>query len=195
MSTAARKFQPLKAPTKKIKGDEEEEHDHHESPAQTGHEKPARGILKRNQRGQPNEAKDANKDIMDEEGFDFKNVINKQTVAMGIIEAGYIQSYIDFFYITNHTLPEIIKPSAKYYEEMEHKKREKPKYGDTEDELKDLKRRLISAEENCRYADKTMPIEEYSSLAEDFASKYQDYQSAAYFFRKCISISKKIERC
>jgi len=49
---------------------------------------------------------------MQEEAFNFENVINKQTVAMDILKNGYIQSYIDFFYITSHTLPNIITPSA-----------------------------------------------------------------------------------
>jgi tetratricopeptide (TPR) repeat protein len=190
MTTLARKFQPLKAPVKKLKTDNEDDDISHDHGTHNVHEKPGRGIIKKHPRGHGNDNKDIKNLDMQEEAFDFENVINKQTVAMDILKNGYIQSYIDFFYITSHTLPGIIIPSAKYIEEMENKKREKPKYGDNEEELKDLKKRLIDAEENNRYSDKTAPIEEYSRLAEDFASKYQDYQAAAYFYKKCISIAK-----
>jgi len=45
-----------------------------------------------------------------EENIEFQGKINKQSLAMDILRAGYVQSYIDFFYITNGTLPNYVAP-------------------------------------------------------------------------------------
>jgi hypothetical protein len=61
---------------------------------------------------------------------------------------GFPQSYIDFFYITSGTIPEVIEPSEQYREEFEKNKIRKKAYGDNnkQEELINLKETLITAE-------------------------------------------------
>ena len=63
-----------------------------------------------------------------------------------MLENGFSQSYIDFFYITSHTVPEIIESSEAYKSSLEKHKDKRKLYGEMEDELLDLKRDLTRAE-------------------------------------------------
>ncbi len=67
------------------------------------------------------------------------------------IEEGFPQSYIDFFYITSGTIPEVIEPSDHYREEFEKNKGKRKIYGDKEEELIKLKNALTSAEGDLPY--------------------------------------------
>lgn len=48
-----------------------------------------------------------------EEGGNFKlnEKIDKETVAIKLLVSGYMQAYIDFFYLTNDTTPSYIQES------------------------------------------------------------------------------------
>ena len=66
---------------------------------------------------------------------------------MIIIEQGYLQSYVDFFYITTDTTPSEIQPSIKLKEEQRLNKRAgKTKFEQTQDSLLALSDNLKQAE-------------------------------------------------
>eukprot|EP00331_Platyophrya_macrostoma_P030307 CAMPEP_0176443648 /NCGR_PEP_ID=MMETSP0127-20121128/22562_1 /TAXON_ID=938130 /ORGANISM="Platyophrya macrostoma, Strain WH" /LENGTH=424 /DNA_ID=CAMNT_0017828945 /DNA_START=23 /DNA_END=1297 /DNA_ORIENTATION=- len=120
----------------------------------------------------------------------FDTVVTPQTVSMNLLKEGFVQSYIDFYYLVSDTLPVIIEPSAKYLEELENNKRAKKKISDTPDKLLELKKALTIAEENSRYPDKGQAIINYSQLAEKFLEEEQ-FQAAAYFYKKCMRLAKE----
>lgn len=75
------------------------------------------------------------------------------------LESGFVQSYIDFFYITHQTMPPIVEVVDNYneddFEEEEEEGKEKEKrevktFEMTEATLLDLKKTLMNAEENTR---------------------------------------------
>lgn len=95
-------------------------------------------------------------------------------------------------------MPEVIQPSEEYKEMLE-KNRDKEKdkkkriYGETENELIDLKNFLTGAEPYLR-TDKGVAIDEYSRIADYFYSdKLSDFQTAAYFYKRCHSLAKSIQ--
>lgn len=55
---------------------------------------------------------------------------------------GYLQAYIDFFYITNDSTPSEIEPSKKLQEEYKLNKRKKGKFLQTEESLLQLSQNL-----------------------------------------------------
>lgn len=74
-------------------------------------------------------------------------------------ESGFVQSYIDFFYITHQTIPPIVEAVDNFNEddleeeeeEGKEKERKEPKVFEmTESTLIDLKKTLMNAEENTR---------------------------------------------
>ena len=63
------------------------------------------------------------------------------------LEQGYLQSYVDFFYITTDTTPSEIQPSIKLKEELRLNKRAgKTKFEQTQDSLLALSDNLKQAE-------------------------------------------------
>ncbi|CAD8090961.1 unnamed protein product [Paramecium sonneborni] len=130
-----------------------------------------------------------------EERIEFQGKVNKESIAAEILQNGYVQSYADFFYVTNETVPKLFyQPSGISLEEHFSNHRIHQKYINQDEEfLLDLKKRLQSAEENAKYEkpDKTQALNEYLNLAEFFFTEYQDYIVAAYFYKRVIQISRQ----
>lgn len=61
---------------------------------------------------------------VDEEqgGVQLEEKVDKQSVAIKLLDQGYIQAYIDFFYLTNGTTPSSLMPSERLMEEQKLKK-------------------------------------------------------------------------
>jgi len=51
-------------------------------------------------------------------GFSLGDQVNKETLAMALLSEGYMQAYIDFFYLTEKTVPSKIQPSPQYSKEF-----------------------------------------------------------------------------
>lgn len=89
---------------------------------------------------------------------------------------GYVQSYIDFFLITDISLK---NEEVKGIDGLD-------KF--TTEKLIDLKNCLCEAEEHTKYIYpvKTPAIEGYHVLAEKFFDVYHDYFNAGYFYKRVI---------
>lgn len=87
-------------------------------------------------------------------------------------------------------MPNIVEFTDQVNEdEFEDNEKEFKPFEINEQTLIDLKKTLINAEENTRFPDKTPAFEEYHGLAEKF-EEHRDFQTAAYFFKRCISLAK-----
>jgi hypothetical protein len=49
---------------------------------------------------------------MGEGGFSLGDQINKETLCRALLSEGFMQAYIDLFYLTEKTTPAQIEPSA-----------------------------------------------------------------------------------
>ena len=55
-------------------------------------------------------------------GFQLEEKVDKKSVGVKLLENGFMQAYIDFFYLTNGTTPSSIQPSERLLEEQKLKK-------------------------------------------------------------------------
>ena len=104
------------------------------------------------------------------------------------MQQGNVQAYVDFFYITTETTPSEIEPSQKLQEEYKLNKRKKTRFEPTEDNLQALSDDLQSAEDYNRNGDIEKCLERYKKVAKDFMQK-NDYETASYFYKKCLDVS------
>eukprot|EP01017_Pseudomicrothorax_dubius_P029297 TRINITY_DN3548_c0_g2_i3.p1 TRINITY_DN3548_c0_g2~~TRINITY_DN3548_c0_g2_i3.p1 ORF type:complete len:324 (+),score=57.89 TRINITY_DN3548_c0_g2_i3:84-1055(+) len=118
----------------------------------------------------------------------FEGKIDRQSVSMDILKRGYLQAYLDFFYVTHNCVPEIIQPSRRYREDLENRKILVREYEQTREKLEELRDNLIKAEQEARGEDKNDTVERYLEIADNFYHIYQNYQFAAYFYRKSMKI-------
>ncbi len=63
------------------------------------------------------------------------------------MQDGYLQAYVDFFYVTTNSTPSEIEPSARLQEEYKLNKRKKLKFQQTETSLLEMSATLVEAEE------------------------------------------------
>jgi len=189
MSKGGQKFVPLKVPNRKRDPNEDDNQGFSLKNTNVIQPKNVRTNVKMAARD-ANQQKDFGRDDMGENTYEFDGVVNKQTVALDILKNGFSQSYVDFFYITSHTVPEVIEPSESYRQSMEKHRDKRKLYGEVEDELLDLKRYLIRAEGYMR-RDKLQAVKEYSEIADMFYGKdISDFQASAYFYKRCVSLAK-----
>lgn len=60
--------------------------------------------------------------LEDNRGFQLEEKKDKQNVGIKLLGEGFMQAYIDFFYLTNETTPSKIEPSDRHLEEQKLKK-------------------------------------------------------------------------
>ncbi len=48
--------------------------------------------------------------------YKLEDKVTKESKAIELLQEGYIQSFVDFFYLTNETTPPLIEPSEKLLE-------------------------------------------------------------------------------
>lgn len=58
-------------------------------------------------------------------GFQLEEKKDKNTLGIRLLSEGYMQAYIDFFYLTNETTPSSIEPSDRLLEEQKLNKQQK----------------------------------------------------------------------
>jgi hypothetical protein len=84
------------------------------------------------------------------------------------LQAGNIQAYVDFFYITTDTTPSEIEPSKRLQEDYKLNKKKKEKFKHTEDELKNLSSTLRDAEDYQRKNNTEQCLKKYKEVALKF---------------------------
>jgi len=104
------------------------------------------------------------------------------------MQLGYVQAYVDFFYVTTETTPSEIEPSQQLQEEYKLNKRKKIKFEHTEQSLKALSDDLMSSEEFNRNGQTEKCLGKLKKVAKDFEEK-NDYETASYFYKKCLDVS------
>ena len=66
--------------------------------------------------------------FQDKGNFQLEEKVTPRNVGEKLLAEGYMQAYIDFFYITNETTPSYIQPSPQLMKEYRLNKRVKQKY-------------------------------------------------------------------
>jgi len=127
---------------------------------------------------------------MGEGGFSLGDQINKETLAMALLSEGFMQAYIDFFYLTMKTTPSQIEPSPQYQKEFSLRESRKPEESKESHKamLTQLREDLVGAEMDWREGEFRNCFRVYQSVAARYEQK-QDFCTASYFHKRCLDVS------
>ena len=95
-----------------------------------------------------------------------------------ILAAGYVQAYVDFFYLTHKAAPASVCSEE-----------EAPEAAVSAADMKFLSDTLIAAEEARRRGDTDLVFRSYEALARHYQGR-EEPQTGVYFYEKCLEISK-----
>ncbi len=93
-----------------------------------------------------------------------------QSLCVQILTKGYVNSFVDFFYLTHHSSD---RPSADI-----------PTH-----QLADVQQNLMNAEKAHRRSDTGRILDAYENLANYFQGN-RDHRTAIYFYEKCLDIAE-----
>jgi hypothetical protein len=102
---------------------------------------------------------------------DAAGVVDKQSLCMSILTNGYVNSFVDFFYLTHRTTETGQIP---------------------ENQMDFIKTNLTNAEKAHRRGLHERVYDAYEKLAGYFQSS-KDYKTAVYFYEKCLDIAESME--
>lgn len=86
----------------------------------------------------------------DDRGFKLEERKDKMNVGIKLLSEGFMQAYIDFFYLTNGTTPSSIEPSDKLIEEQKLNKQIKTTLDQTPELLTQISEDLKDGELHWR---------------------------------------------
>jgi tetratricopeptide (TPR) repeat protein len=122
--------------------------------------------------------------------FKLGEKVTKDSQAIKLLQEGYLQSYIDFFYLTNETTPSVIVPSQKLLEEYKMNKVEKHHLELSEESLVKLSEDLVEAENYLREGHTIECLHQYEGVCKAY-ERLNDYETASYFYNRCLEVSKE----
>lgn len=101
------------------------------------------------------------------EGFALDEQVDKSTLSIKLLSEGYMQAYIDFFYLTEKTTPRFIEPSEIYMKEfkMRQARTPEPDKEKFKADLKMLRDDLIGAEMDWREGEYRSCFRTYQNVA------------------------------
>lgn len=127
---------------------------------------------------------------MGEGGFSLGDQINKETLCMALLSEGYMQAYIDFFYLTEKTTPSKIQPTPRYVKNFQLEEARKPAEDKEKHKLMltQLREDLVGAEMDWREGEFRNCFRIYQSVATRYEQE-KDYCTASYFHDRCLEVS------
>ena len=109
---------------------------------------------------------------------------------MGIklLSQGFIQAYIDFFYLTHETTPDGVRPGAALLKEISMNRRKIGRLDQSPEMLTQLSNSLVDAEQYWREGDSKKSFKTYVAVAQIY-EHLDNYGTAAYFHHRCLEIA------
>lgn len=113
----------------------------------------------------------------DEQMADPNDIVisDKQSLCIDILVGGYVNSFVDFFYLTHRS-------------EDDQAGRKKI----SDEQLLNIKENLTSAEKAHRRGDSDKVLMAYEQLA-GFFQESADYKTGIYFYEKCLDIAESMD--
>jgi len=128
--------------------------------------------------------------VRGDDEFKLGEKVTKESQGIKLLQEGYLQSYIDFFYLTNETTPSVIVPSQKLIEEYKMNKKEKHHLELSEESLVKLSEDLVEAENYLRENHTIEWLNQYEGVCNAY-ERLNDYETASYFYNRCLEVSKE----
>ena len=119
--------------------------------------------------------------VEEDRGFQLEERKDKMNVGIKLLSEGFMQAYIDFFYLTNGTTPSMIEPSDKLIEEQKLNKQVKTILEQTPETLTQISETLKAGELYWRDGQKPRDcFKTYESMAMMYVG-FNDFETASYF--------------
>lgn len=125
-----------------------------------------------------------------DDGFKLGEKVTKDSQGIKLLQEGYLQSFIDYLYLTNETTPSMIVPSQKLLEEYRMNKRRKDHLDFSEESLVKLSEDLVEAENYLREGHTIECINQYDGIWKAY-ERLNDYETASYFYNRILEVSKE----
>ena len=134
-----------------------------------------------------------------DEKFKLGEKVTKDSQGIKLLQQGYLQSFIDYIYLTNETTPSVIVPSKalsdkpksnKYSKSSKSNKRNKDHLDFSEESLVRLSEDLVDAELYLRDGNTVKCINSYEGICKAY-ERLNDYETASYFYERILNISRE----
>ena len=126
--------------------------------------------------------------VDEDRGFQLEERKDKTNVGIHLLSEGFMQAYIDFFYLTNETTPSCIEPSDRLMEEKNLNKHMKQTLDQTPENLVEISETLKNGEIYWREQAARECFKTYQGMAQMYVG-FNDYETASYFHQRCLDIS------
>lgn len=87
--------------------------------------------------------------------------------------------------------PSYVQPSAKLLEEIDLNRKVKKTLDHSEDSLLQLSNNLVDAELFKREQKIQKSLDQYKIISDQFETQLEDYETASYFYKRCLDISQE----
>ena len=120
--------------------------------------------------------------------------IDEETVGIKLLSEGYMQAYIDFYYLTHPDCktPSYIDPSPLFEKEFQLNKRTRHTLELNPANLTSLKNELVDGESFQREGEIKKCFKTYLSVAQQF-EQLNDFETASYFHKRCLDVSNEFK--
>lgn len=125
-----------------------------------------------------------------DDNFKLQEKVTAKNQSIKLMQEGFLQAYVDFYYITSETTPSEIEPHISLKDDIKLNKRKKGKFQQSEESLLELSQKLVSAESYYREENIDQCLKQYTGVAEQFEA-LNDYETASYFYKKCLDVSSE----
>ena len=123
-----------------------------------------------------------------DDNFKLEAKVDAKNESVKLMQEGYLQAYVDFYYITSETTPSEINPAQAMKDDITLNKRKKKKFEQNEESLLELSQNLVSAERYHRDEEVDKCLKQYTAVANQF-EQLNDYETASYFYKRCLDVS------
>ena len=121
-------------------------------------------------------------------GYQLEEKVDKRSVGVRLLSEGFMQAFIDFFYLTNGTTPSFIEPSEQMLNDQKLKKNVPQTMEQDKETLMYVEEQLQNGETRWREGKEKDAFKIYQGMAHRFET-YNDYPTASYFYKRCLDIS------
>lgn len=133
--------------------------------------------------------------MQDDKGtFVLEAKVDAETLGIKLLTSGYMQAYIDFFYLTHveTKTPSYIDPNPLFEKEFQLNKRARFVMDTSPAALTALKDSLVDGEEFQREGEIKKCFKTYLGVAHSFES-LNDFETASYFHKRCLDVSNEFK--
>ena len=100
-----------------------------------------------------------------EDNYKLQDRVDAQSQSIKLMQEGFLQAYVDFYYITSNTTPSEIEPHISQQDDYKLGRVKKQPFKQTEESLQELSDNLVNAENYYRGENIDACLKQYTGVA------------------------------